>query len=233
MRFSGCLFATHQPRGAITALLPAGVRVAATASDCAPDSHPLVFLFGQQSEGTILFGGMSYPLGVRYTEFGVMIPFVAHGDGRHLHTYVARMYSSDFPPVHDGNVHYGFGKAQAEITWHGPIATLTTPEGALLCHATVEPLGAWQRAHAATTDLAWIQAAFTLPILGRKASGRYVRSHFRLGFRDALLRPVRCAMAIEMPLIDGMAAQRYFSAPGEAVEVQGMLWHLSWPTPLA
>lgn len=232
MRFSGCVMATHQPRRAIEALLPPGVGLdGASPGAGSADMHPLVFIFGEQSEGTILFGGMSYPLGVRYTELGVAIPYVTYGGGRHLHTYVPRMYSSYFPPVRDGNVHYGFGKTQATIDWHGPIAALTTAAGALLCHAAMEPLGAWRRGPSAADELAWIAGAFALPILGRKANGRYVRSHFRFDFRDALIRPVGCAMAIEVPLLDGMAAQRYYSAPGMAIEVQGMLWHLSWPEP--
>jgi len=230
MRFAGCIVATHVSRHAIEALLPPGIALADTTA--APDSHPLVFIFGQQSEGTILFGGMSYPLGVRYTEFGVAIPYVTFGADRDLHTYVPRMYSSYFPPVRDGNMHYGFGKAQAVIDWHGPIATLVTPDGVLLCHATIAALAAWHRDASAAHELAWVQAAFALPVLGRKANGRYVRSRFRFDFRDAVVRPVRCAMAIEVPLVDGMAAQRCYSAPGEAVEVRGMLWQLSWPEPL-
>jgi hypothetical protein len=229
MRFTGCVIATERPRGEIERLLPAGVGLACKA---AAATHPLVFIFGQQSEGTILFGGMSYPLGVRYTEFGVAIPSVTYRGGGALHTYVPRMYSSYFPPVRDGNVHYGFTKAQAVIDWHGPIATLTTPDGVLLCHATVEALGAWRRHAAARDALAWVEAMVALPILGRRANGRFVRSRFRFGFSDSLIRPVRCAMAIEVPLIEGCAAERLYSAADAAVEMQGMLWQLSWPEPL-
>lgn len=232
MRFSGCVVATHHPRRAIERLLPADLSLAAGAHESGADTHPLIFIFGRQTEGTILFGGMSYPLGVKYTEFGMAIPSVTYGGGGDLHTYVPRMYSSYFPPVRDGNMHYGFSKTQAAIDWHGPIATLTTPGGVLLWHAATEPVAAWRRRPDAVHELAWIEAAFACPILGRKANGRYVRSHFRFGFRDAVLRPIRCAMAIEVALLDGMAAQRVYSAPGQAVEVQGMLWQLSWPEPL-
>jgi hypothetical protein len=230
-RFNGCIACTHWARAALQALLPPGLALAANVS-ATPDVHPVIFIFGEQLEGTILFGGMSIPLGVHYSEFGLAIPYVVHRDGRSLHTYVPRMYSSFFPPVRDGNVHYGFGKALAALAWHGCIATLTAPDGGLLWHAAVEPAGPWTRARHAPPNLAALRAALALPILGRKANGRYVRSYFDLGFADAQTRPLRCAISIDAALIEGLTPQRCYAVPDGAFEVRGMVWHLSWPEPL-
>jgi hypothetical protein len=231
-RFNGGLAAAHWPRAALQALLPDDIALAANVSTT-PDLHPLIFIFGEQLEGTILFGGMSIPLGVRYTEFGLAIPYVVYRDEPSLHTYVPRMYSSFFPPVRDGNLHYGFGKAEATVAWHGRIATLSTPDGGLLWHAAVEPTGPWCRTvHETPPGLAALRAALALPILGRKQGGRYVRSYFDLGFSEAQVRPLRCAISIDTALIEGLPLQRCVAVPDGAFEVRGMVWHLSWPEPL-
>jgi len=228
-RFSGCFACTTWPRSALEKLLPPSLALAPNVSGTA-DVHPLLFLFGQQREGSILFGGMTVPMGQQFTEFGVAIPYVTRRDEPHLHTYVPRMYSSGFAQVRDGNVHYGFNKQQAALDHHGPIVTLSTSEGPLLWHAAVEAAGPWRRnGEAASASATALQAAFALPIIGRKESGRYVRSYFDLGWRDALIRPVRCAMSIDAPLIDGLDPQSCASATDGAVEVRGMLWRLSWP----
>jgi hypothetical protein len=232
-RFSGWFACANWPRAALEALLPPALRLARNVS-AAPEVHPLLFVFGEQSEGTILFGGMNVPMGVRYREFALAIPYVTRRDGRHLHTYVPRMYSSLHPPVRDGNVHYGFNKALAELERQGPIVTLTAAAGPLLWHAAVESSGGWCRAaRAALPNLAALQAAFTLPNVGRKESGRYVRSYFGFDWQGAQVRPVRCAMSIDAPLVDGLAPQRCHSVAGGAFEVRGLLWRLSWPEPCA
>ena len=175
-------------------------------------------------------------MGVSYREFAVAIPYVTRRGGRHLHTYVPRMYSSLYPPVRDGNLHYGFNKALADLERHGPIVSLIAADGPLLWHATIEPIEEWYRAGETTRSspaLAALQAAFDLPIVGRKANGRYVRSYFGFDWEGAQARPVQSAISIDVPLVDGLGPGHCHSVPGGALEVRGLLWRLSWPVPCA
>ena len=230
-RFSGCFACTNWARAAVRALLPRELSLATNVS-ATPDVHPVIFMFGEQHEGGVIFGGISIPMGVRYSEFGVAIPYVRFGGGPHLHTYVPRMYSSAYPAVRDANVHYGFRKELARLEQYGGIAALTTPAGALLWQAALEPAGPWIRSRGELPpSVAALHAALSIAIIGRKADGRYIRSFFDLEMGEALVRPVRCAMSIEAPLVEGLAPGRCYAAPGGAFEGRGIRWRLSWPQP--
>jgi hypothetical protein len=227
-RFDGGLVCTLWPRREVERLLPPELTLAHSAGTA--DVHPLLFVFGQHTASAVIFAGFKVPMGVRYTEFAVAIPYVSHRRGRYLHTYVPRMYSSYAPAVRNGNQHYGFGKAFATVAWQGPIATLTAPPGDLLWHAAIEPAGEWESGtRCALPGFAGLRTAFTMPIVGRRADGTYVGSYFGLDFDDALVRPARCAISIDAPLLEHLPVRRCYAAPGGAFEVRGMTWSLTWP----
>src|SRR5262249_54831100 len=118
--FDGAIAFCNWRRDDVARLIPAELELAPNVST-APDLHPLVFLFGEQTAGATLFGGVTIPLGVRYHEFGLAIPFVKHRTGSDLHIFVPRMYSSYEPATWAGNAHYGFGKVTAEMAWRESI----------------------------------------------------------------------------------------------------------------
>jgi len=141
-RFNGCIAVTNWLRAEVERLLPPQLALAANASPT-PDIHPMIFVFGEQTQGAVIFARLPVPAGPDYGEFALAIPFVRHRDGRHLHVHVPRMYSSYFPATWNGNAHYGFGKAMARMEWRGPVFLMTSETGDLLLHAAVEPAGAW------------------------------------------------------------------------------------------
>src|SRR5882724_1686714 len=110
-RFSGCIAFTNWRRAEVEAFLPPELQLATNA--VAADLHPVVFVFGDQAAGAILFAGFTVPTGAAYQELAIVVPFVRYRGGRHLHSYVPRMYSSYFPAVWHGNAHYGFSKEMA------------------------------------------------------------------------------------------------------------------------
>src|SRR5262245_59585576 len=101
--FSGVLCVCNWLRRDAAVLLPEGLALAANRAS--PDLHPVVFMFGEQADGATIFGGMRFPVPVRYGEFGIAVPFVST-DSQQLYTFVPRMYSSYFPAVWHGNAHF-------------------------------------------------------------------------------------------------------------------------------
>jgi len=226
--FNGHIAFTNWPREEVGRLLPPDLELADRRSG-APAVHPVAFVFGEQTEGGVIFATMSVPMGVRYYEFAMAIPFVRHRQGSYLHTFVARMYAGYFPATWNGNVYYGLAKQPADLSWQEPIFIVTAANG-LLFHAAVEAVGGWVAGpDPGLANFAAMQSAFTLPIVGRKADGRYVCSYFDWHFAHATVRPTRCALSIDAVLIRNLQPRRCYAVPDGAFEVQGMRWRLSWP----
>src|SRR5262249_7283877 len=149
----------------------------------APELHPVVFVFGDQADGALLFAGFTIPTGVTYQELGIVVPFVQHGGGPHLYSYVPRMYSTYFPAVWHGNAHYGFSKEMARMRWHHGAFLATREDGSLLLHADTEPMGAWSPGSGCDIpNFAAMRAVIALPVLGRRDDGSYLCSYFGWGF---------------------------------------------------
>ncbi len=228
-RFNGCITFCNWPRRDVEALLPPELELAANTS-AASDVHPVAFIFGEQRQGATIFAGIPFPMGVQYHEFAMAIPFVKHRRGRPLHIYIPRMYSSYFPAIWHGNTYYGFAKEMATMWWQGPIFLITGKSGALLLHAAVEATGGWSAG--STCELPNFEATraiFTLPVVGRKSDGTYVRSYFGWDFGDAVVRTADACVSIDVPLIDGLDPRRCHDVASGTFEVRGMLWKLSWP----
>ena len=226
-RFDGCIAFTNWTRKDVAALLPPDVRLAANTTST-PHLHPVVFVFGEHSRGTLLFGGLAVPTGIAYFEFGMAIPFVEDRGG--LGVYVPRMYASWFPPVWSGNVHYGFAKRLARMGWHGSVFVVGSDAEGLLLHAAAEPAGGWSPGSGCgLPHFAALRETFSLPIVGRRDDGSLVRSFFDWGFDTAMVRPADSCISIDGPVLDGLAPRRCHDAPAGTFEVRGMVWRLSWP----
>jgi hypothetical protein len=228
--FRGCIAVTHWKRNEVDSLLPSDLVLASNLSST-PEDHPVVFLFGEQREGTLLYAGVALPTGIGYGEFALAIPFVHHRDGRHLHTFVPRMYSAYPPAVWSGNLYYGFGKEQAQMWWQGPVFLLCSLTGPLLFHAAIEqglPV-ARSSQDSSDPDLATLQAIFAMPVLGRRASGSYVCSYFDWDFQQALVHRAESVLSVDASFVHGLTPR---TCHGDATfAVDGMLWKLSWPSP--
>jgi hypothetical protein len=229
VRFSGCLAVSNWSRGAVAALLPEELELARCVGTPAVD-HPDVLIFSEQTEGGPIFAGINIPLGTRYHELGVAIPFVRYEGGTSLHTFMLRMYSSFFPTVVNGNVFYGYAKELATLTRDGPLFRLTDPAGVLLLHAVVEPAAAWESADTCVLpNFDAFREMFTLPIIGLRSGGTYVTSYFDWDFSDAEVRPARAAIVIDQPLARHCDPQRSVTLADGTFEVDGLRWRVTWP----
>jgi len=227
--FNGWIALCSWSRTEVARLLPADLELAANVS-LEDRSHPVVFLFGEQTEGATIFAGVTFPMGVRYHEFCVAIPFVIRGADPALHVYVPRMYSSYAPATWAGNAHYGFGKETAAMRSDDSTFVITDEQGALVFHAMTEPAGDWAPAERCDSPgFASLESVFELPIVGRRHDGSYVTSHFRLDFRLARVRAARAALSIDAPFVAGLRPGWRSSLPSATFEVERMVWGLSWP----
>jgi len=229
-RFSGCVAFTNWRRSDVEAVLPPELALAT--NTIAPDLHPVVFVFGEQSDGAIRFAGLTVPTGATYHELGIAIPFVHHRHGRHLHSYVPRMYASYFPSIWHGNVTYGFGKEMGHMAWQGEIFLLTAEDGSLLLHGASEPAGSWSSGSSCTLpNFDSMRAVFAMPVIGRRADGSFVCSYFGWDFQDAQVRASDCCVSIDASLAVGLGPRRCPDVAAGSFDVRGMMWRLTWPTP--
>jgi hypothetical protein len=228
--FTGRLCVVGQPRDVVAALLPPALVLMPDA--CAdPTQHPLLFAFGEQSDGTLIVGGRPLSLGIRYGEFALLIPFVRHRQAVTPHVFVARMCSAYFPATWHGNAHYGFAKTTARMRTDGPLFVMSDDDDRLLLHAATEARGPWEPATAAAhPNLDAVRRLFAhLPVLGRRTDGSVLCSRFAWDFDDADVRLASGWVSIDGPLVDTLAPRLCPAVPGGAFEVRGMRWRLSWP----
>lgn len=219
-----------RPRHAVAALLPPALVLMPDA--CAdPTQHPLLFAFGDQTDGTLIVGGRPLALGIGYGEFALLIPFVQHRLATAPHVFVARMCSAYFPATWHGNAHYGFAKSTARMRTDGPLFVMSDDDDRLLFHATTAPHGPWEPAATAPhANLDAIRCLFThLPVLGRRSDGSVLCSRFGWDFAQADVRPASGWVSVDGPLVEGFAPQLCPAVAGGAFEVRGMRWRLSWP----
>src|SRR4029453_3625044 len=99
--FNGCIAFSNWQKEEVAAVLPDELELAVNTS-AASELHPVAFIFGEQTDGATIFGGITFPMGVNYHELAFAIPFVKHRRGPYLHTFVPRMYSSFFPATWAG-----------------------------------------------------------------------------------------------------------------------------------
>ena len=229
-RFDGHITFSNWPREDVAKLLPPDLELCPNTS-ATPDIHPVAFIFGDQTQGAMLFGGFNFSLGVHYQELGMAIPFVKHRHGQYLHMYMVRMYSSYAIATWNGNFHYGFSKEMARLWWQGPVYIVTTENDVLLLHASVEAAGEWSGGDScALPNFAAMRAIFALPVVGRKSNGAYVCSYFGWDFGEALVRPADACVAIDAPFVEGLTPRECHDAPSGTFQVRGMCWNLSWPS---
>jgi hypothetical protein len=223
--FDGCVIVASLAAAEVASLLPRGLVLPPGAA-----RHPVVLVLGEQHDGTWLFGGLSFPLGTRYTEVALLVPEVATPGGTPA-IWIPGMRSGYFPAAWHGNAHYGFAKAPGTVRRMGALRVVTDGDGRLVLHAAVEPRGAWRPGAADVPAVRTARAFLAAPVVGRLADGRLVRSRFAWDFARALVRPIDARVQLQPGALRGLPGGDVPDDPDGSFEVRGMRWRLGWPAP--
>jgi hypothetical protein len=222
--FHGAVFASSRPREEIERWLPPGLELAGGDA-----RMPLVFLCGEQLAGATRFAGITLPLGIRYDEFALCVPWVRHVSSPRSHCYVARMFSSYFPATWSGNAHYGFAKEMAKLTRDGPTLRFVGEDATLRLELQLEARAPFGPARSVDPAVTALREMLALPVLGRRADASFVRSAFGFGFERAEVRHAAAALAVATPLVPGFPTGAYQGDDDATLEVRHLPWRLSWP----
>jgi len=217
--FAGGLAIIHVARRSLVPHLPPSV---ALPRDDSP-AYPCVLAFGTQSDGTTFFGGLAMPLGIRYHELMVAVPFVLWNGAAGEYLFITGMICDLGPAVWIGNVYYGFRKRFARMSGGGERFTVDEESHQPGFQAVLRPPG-----KTAGSTLNRIRAAVALPVLGCRSDGMFVQSRFDWDFREAAVEAASLSLTVgehfrELPL-------GAHSACHDAYRVDRMRWRLSWPT---
>jgi hypothetical protein len=223
-RFDGCIVVTHARRADVATLLPGDVRLAPPGP--LGDLHPVVFVFGDVSDTCIFVGGLRVPVGRPFRDFGIYVPRVRPAGDAADHLYLTRVWSSYRLSWWSGNFHYGLPKHLARMWWYGGLFIVEDTAGSLVARAEFAAAGAWRPAgDGALERFADVRSMFALPLLGRRADGRAVRSAFAWGIEKATVR-VGTGM---VTLPRAPEARPFLAVPDGAFEVRGLVWDAGWP----
>jgi len=116
--YNGFLTFTNIDRNMVEQLLLPGFQLAPRKTTHTPNVHPVILLFGDQTDGASVLAGTLWPSGIHYSEKIFAVPFVQKSGENGWHTFIIRMYlDNDFAIA--GGLVFGYRKRKAWIDWKG------------------------------------------------------------------------------------------------------------------
>lgn len=224
--FHGYAVTTLWPGEEVRALLPDPLEPAP--NPALAGRHPVLFLFGEQRRGAVIYGGVTIPSALVYQEFTMAVPFARHRERGSLHVHLPRMVSSFRPAVLTGNWVYGFEKRMGRMEQEGPVVSVRDEGGASLFRARTAPGPRGDAGAARRFDT--LRRWFELPVTGIREDGRWVSSYWRFDVTAARLRAADAQVHVHPDLVRGRAGGPCATVPGGVFSIDGMRWALSWPS---
>jgi len=226
--YHGKIVFTNIARNIVADVLPQDLRLAANNSET-PDLHPVVYLYGHQTNTKWVINGRKIPVGRDYQELILVIPFVQNVKGEKWHNYIVRIYLNDKAAREIGNKFFGYAKHDATFNETGTQFTVLV-DGRPTSHATVATLGPWQTSKDAERTLPNyrdIQTIFEMPVLGMKEERktlRFICSYFEWRYDSVEVAPVRSQHHL---LLSGSLT----SVPEGAIAIRNLQWRIDHPPP--
>ncbi len=240
--YIGLMTFTNVASNMVASLLPQGFELAARKTSWAPDLHPVVLLFGDQTDGIILSSGGSIPTGTHYSEVIFAVPFVVRqgrqGSQPRWHTHVIRMYLDNDAAVAAG-AFYGYRKRKAWLEWKGDDIRIRSPlgddflVGEDLLEGSFQWGPQWHDGNPALDEIPNfldMVSIMTTRILGQ-TGGAMICSHFEWNLDHAKVAQAEGFYSMKAPFRDDMDAwpglSPFRNAIDGAVLVRGVRWRLS------
>lgn len=244
--YNGFLIVVNLDRSMVEALLPPGFVLAVNKSFWLKTKHPVLLLWGDQTDGASFSGVTVTPAPpldrAHYSEVILGIPFVQASGRPGWHTYIVRMYLDDAQAVAGGNL-YGYAKQIGCLDWRGaiirawqtpvvcpgpnPVSTKRLLKGDFRYH------GSWYDGPDADThipNLSDMIGMVTTRILGRSEFGTSICSFFEWNLDDAQVAKAKTTHTFEAPFRADMGAWPALgSLPNVhegAVALRGVRWRM-------
>ncbi len=243
--YNGTAFVSMLDKTEVSKVLPSGFGLAN--KNAASDTHPVIFLIGDQREPSFLADGKVTTIcqSCGYKEMILLIPFVVRYPDTQWHNYAVRMYLDDWSAVLGGNSIYGYAKQYAFLT-KTELTGVTKHDihpvfGGLIFRSEVELTGPWvsvSQAAASVPRWADLEQIFKAPVLGQQPSDAFdplafICSYWEWDFTNAEVAPAASKHQIARKFRDGM--ENWVSGvlvPNPldgAVSMRGIRWRLAEP----
>jgi hypothetical protein len=237
-KYQGRVVFLHLTRSTVAEVLPNALELAPNTSTELPEMHPVLLIFGHQTETRLVYPFWTPEVGEDYRELILIVPFVRKSGHQRWHNYVVRMYLEDFWATLLGNQHYGLKKIQANF------AQTSTSFEVVLESISMFEFGATSSGarvdddDAETTLLNYTQMKkiVGMPILGRLEDmiGKpFICSYFEWYLEDAEVRPIEGTAQFLQPFVTGMLSWQALGEIGSvadgAWELTGLRWRIGYP----
>lgn len=215
----------HLARTEVAKVLPSGLQLAANESASLPDLHPVILLFGHQTETKLVYPFWTPEAGDDYNELILLVPFVQRLNHLRWHNYVVRMYLDDDLAIQLGNDYYGLRKQKAvfeETATRFAVTRDLIERFEFLPTAT----GAWMSDPAAEASLAnypEMKQIAAMPVIGRPSWTEFICSYFEWDFAGTQVRAISGTSEFLQPFDNGMDA---WVALGPVANVTDGAWQL-------
>ncbi|KPJ82977.1 MAG: hypothetical protein AMS19_06055 [Gemmatimonas sp. SG8_23] len=233
--YLGVVTFTNVDRTKVEALLPSAYRLAARKTSHESDVHPVMLLFGDQTDGHYLLPDPAPPVptGIHYSELIFLVPFVQRKGLPGWHNYVVRMYLDQDEAVVAG-IPYGYQKRKAWIEWRGDEARVYDPKMGPLWRGTLTWGTPWRDYADATASLPRfpdLVAIMRTRILGHHFVG--LCSHWEWDFSDARIAQATTSYDMVSPfrldMKDWPALSPFDGVADGAFVLRGVRWRLAHP----
>jgi hypothetical protein len=237
-KYLGRVLFLNLARDTVDDVLPGELELAPNTSTTLPEHHPVILLFGHQTQTALVYPFWTPEIGSDYRELILMIPFVRKTGGQYWHNYVVRMYLEDFWATLLGNQHYGLQKIRANFS-----ETATTFEVILesisMFTSKATDNGSWTsdaEAETGLTNYTQMKKIIGMPVLGRlnEVLGKpFICSYFEWNTQDAEVRSILGTARFVEPFVTGMLSWQELgeiaSVSEGAWELRGLRWRIGYP----
>lgn len=231
----------HLARTEVAKVLPSGLQLAANESASLPDLHPVILLFGHQTETKLVYPFWTPEAGDDYNELILLVPFVQRLNHLRWHNYVVRMYLDNDDAIQIGNLYYGYFKQRAVLTEVAPTVTLSELDVTRSLQTVFEwtaqnPSGGFVPSTSAMATLDNYQDAIeimSMPLLGTLFGTAYICSYWDWNLQNADVRSIKVTSRFLQPPRAGTASWvsqgPVASDEKFAFEIRGLVWQMAFP----
>ena len=226
--YEGKILFTNMPRKHVQGVLAQDLCLATNKSKT-PELHPVVYLYGHQTNTQWIIRGRTLPVGKDYQELILLIPFVQRNKSDKWHNYVVIIYLNDKAAQKLGNTYYGYAKHKARFEETTTDFTVLV-HGRPTFHSTTKTLGPWQPSRAAELTLPNyknIQTIFEMPVLGVKQGRKKLTfscSYFEWEYSSVEVAPIQSQHRF-------LHGDTFTSEKDCAIAIRNLRWRITFPPP--